>query len=57
MCIIEKLEKGNYNLSEFTTDQINFIMGLVKIAKFEGYEEGREEVKNKLWKLIDDSDD
>ena len=48
MNIIEKIENGHFNFSEFNEGQINFIKGLVKFAYNDGYEEGKAEIKDKI---------
>jgi hypothetical protein len=41
MSTIERIEKGHYNLSEFTEDQINLIKGLVKLSYQDGFIDGK----------------
>jgi hypothetical protein len=56
MNTIEKIENGHFNFSEFTEEQVNFIKGLVKFSYNDGYEEGKTEIKNKIWNVIDSED-
>ena len=41
MNTIEKIEKGHFNFSEFSEEQVNFIKGLVKFAYNDGLEDGK----------------
>lgn len=56
MNIIEKIENGHFNFSEFNEGQINFIKGLVKFAYNDGYEEGKVEVKDKITAAMENED-
>ena len=53
MNTIEKIENGKFNFSEFTEGQVNFIKGLVKFAYNDGLEDGKAEIKNKIWNAIE----
>ena len=53
MNTIEKIEKGHFNFSEFSEEQINFIKGLVKFAYNDGLEDGIAEIKDKIWNAIE----
>lgn len=53
MNTIEKIEKGHFNFSEFSEEQINFIKGLVKFAYNDGVEDGKAEIKDKIWNVIE----
>lgn len=53
MNTIEKIENGKFNFSEFTEEQVNFIKGLVKFAYNDGFEDGKAEIKDKIWKAIE----
>ena len=56
MNTIEKIENGHFNFSEFTEEQVNFIKGLVKFSYNDGYEEGKTEIKNKIWNVMESED-
>jgi uncharacterized protein (DUF2164 family) len=56
MNTIEKIEKGHFNFSEFTEEQINFIKGLVKFSYNDGLEDGKAEIKNKVWNALESDD-
>ncbi|MFA5585565.1 MAG: hypothetical protein WDA02_03350 [Saccharofermentanales bacterium] len=53
MNTIEKIEKGHFNFSEFSEEQVNFIKGLVKFAYNDGLEDGKAEIKNRIWNAIE----
>ncbi len=53
MNTIEKIEKGHFNFREFSEEQVNFIKGLVKFAYNDGREDGKAEIKNRIWNAIE----
>lgn len=53
MNTIEKIEKGFFNLHEFSEEQINFIKGLVIFSYNEGFEEGKSEIKDKIFNTLE----
>lgn len=53
MNTIEKIEKGYFNLNKFSKEQVNFIKGLMKLAYDDGVEDGKAEIKNKVWNAIE----
>ena len=53
MNTIDKIEEGHFNLSEFSEEQINFIKGLVKFSYNDGFEDGKAEIKDKIWNAIE----
>lgn len=53
MNTIEKIEKGHFNFSEFSEEQVNFIKGLVKFAYNDGLEDGKDEIKDRIWNAIE----
>lgn len=48
MTVIEKLDNDEFDLSGFTTVQILFIKGLVKLSYDDGVKNGITEIKNQL---------
>jgi hypothetical protein len=52
MNTIENIKKGHLNFSEFSEEQVNFIKGLVKFAYNDGVEDGKSEIKDKIWNAI-----
>lgn len=53
MNTIDKIKNGHFNLSEFSEQQVNFITGLVKFAYNEGVEDGKAEIKDKVWNALE----
>ena len=53
MNTIEKIEKGHFNFSEFSEEQVNFIKGLVKFAYNDGLEDGKDGIKDRIWNAIE----
>jgi len=52
MTIIEKIENGKFDLSEFTESQVNFIKSLVKSSYMDGCEDGISDIKDRLLNSI-----
>lgn len=52
MKIIEKIEKGHYNLGEFTEDQREYIIALVKMSYNEGVTDGKKDVEDRIWRVL-----
>lgn len=53
MNTIEKIERGHFNFREFSEEQVNFIKGLVKFAYNDGVEDGKSEIKGRVWNAIE----
>ena len=53
MNTIQKIENEHFNFSEFSEEQINLIKGLVKLAYNDGVEDGKAEIKDKVWNAIE----
>ncbi len=52
MTTIEKIEKGYWKMDEFTENQREYILGLVKMSYSDGHRDGKDEVESKVMKAL-----